>query len=97
MKDISKLFETIMDFKGLSCLVTEKSLIKNQRPVFFLPLLHRNRAVFRSLILKVLFVSLFGMRRPVVCKRNFIIRRIIASEHQVAIARIAGKVFRSLL
>ena len=34
MKDISKLFETIMDFKGLSCLVTEKSLIKNQRPVF---------------------------------------------------------------
>ena len=35
MKDISKLFETIMDFKGLSCLVTEKSLIKNQRPVFF--------------------------------------------------------------
>ena len=35
MTDISKLFETIMDFKGLSFLVTEQSLIKNQRPVFF--------------------------------------------------------------
>ena len=42
MKDILKLFETIMDFKGLSFLVTEQSLIKNQRPVFFfLPLLKR--------------------------------------------------------
>ena len=30
-----KLFETVMDFKGLSFLVTEKSLIKKQRPVFF--------------------------------------------------------------
>ena len=35
MKDISKLFESIMDFKGLSFLVTEQSLIKKQRPVFF--------------------------------------------------------------
>ena len=35
MKDISKLFETIMDFKGLSFLVTEQSLMKKQRPVFF--------------------------------------------------------------
>ena len=35
MKDFSKLFETVMDFKGLSFLVTEKSLIKKQRPVFF--------------------------------------------------------------
>ena len=34
MKDISKLFETIMDFKGLSFLVTEQSLIKKWRPVF---------------------------------------------------------------
>ena len=36
MKDFSKLFETIMDFKGLSFLVTEQSLMKKQRPVFFL-------------------------------------------------------------
>ena len=35
MKDFLKLFETVMDFKGLSFLVTEKSLIKKQRPVFF--------------------------------------------------------------
>ena len=34
MKDFLKLFETVMDFKGLSFLVTEKSLIKKQRPVF---------------------------------------------------------------
>ena len=32
MKDISKLF----DFKGLSFLVTKQSLMKKQRPVFFL-------------------------------------------------------------
>ena len=35
MKDILKLFETIMDFKGLSFLVTEQSLMKKQRPAFF--------------------------------------------------------------
>ena len=35
MKDILKLFKTIMDFKGLSFLVTEQSLIKKQRPVFY--------------------------------------------------------------
>ena len=35
MKDISKFFETIMDFKGLSFIVTEQSLIKKQRPVFY--------------------------------------------------------------
>ena len=39
MKDILKLFETIMDFKGLSFLVTEQSLMKKQRPFFLLPLL----------------------------------------------------------
>ena len=40
MKDISKLFETIMDFKGLSFLVTEQSLMKKQRPVFFLAIVN---------------------------------------------------------
>ena len=48
MKDFSKLFETVMDFKGLSFLVTEKSLIKKQRPVFFLPLLDRRKAERRT-------------------------------------------------
>ena len=42
MKDISKLFETIMDVKGLSVLIIEQSLIKKLRPVFFLPLLERD-------------------------------------------------------
>ena len=42
MKDISKLFETIMDFKGLSFLVTEQSLMKKQRPVFFLAIVRYN-------------------------------------------------------
>ena len=36
MKDILKLFETIMDLKGSSFLVTEQSLIKNWRPFFIL-------------------------------------------------------------
>ena len=54
MKDISKLFETIMDFKGLSCLVTEKSLIKNQRPVFFLPLLLTTLAFINHYLLRFL-------------------------------------------
>ena len=35
IKDISKLFETVMDFKGLSFLITEQSLIKNQRLFFY--------------------------------------------------------------
>ena len=49
MKDFSKLFETVMDFKGLSFLVTEKSLIKKQRPVFFfLPLLFFREKKFLS-------------------------------------------------
>ena len=34
MKDFLKFFETAMDFKGLSFLVTDKSLIKKQRPFF---------------------------------------------------------------
>ena len=40
MKDISKLFEAIMDFKGLSYLGTEQSLMKKQRPVFFLAIVN---------------------------------------------------------
>ena len=36
MKDFSKLFETVMDFKGLSVLIYEQSLIKKWRPVFIL-------------------------------------------------------------
>ena len=48
MKDISKLFETIMDFKGLSCLITEKSLIKNQRPVFFFAIVSQSLKNFHS-------------------------------------------------
>ena len=35
MNDISKLFETIMDFKGLSFLVTEQSLMKKAASGFF--------------------------------------------------------------
>ena len=31
MKDFSKLFETVMNFKGLSFLVTEQPLIKQGR------------------------------------------------------------------
>ena len=33
MKDFLKLFETVMDFKGLSFLVNEQSLIKKWLPV----------------------------------------------------------------
>ena len=35
MKDILKFFETIMNFKGLSHLVFEQSLIKKQSSVFY--------------------------------------------------------------
>ena len=60
MKDISKLFETIMDFKGLSLLVTEKSLIKDQRPVFcfFLPLLDILASTGAGCHLRLVFLSI---------------------------------------
>ena len=48
MKDFSKLFETVMDFKGLSFLVIEKSLIKTQRPVFLATDIRPERGDFRQ-------------------------------------------------
>ena len=35
MEDFLKHFKTIMDFKGLSFIVTEQSLFKKSRPVFY--------------------------------------------------------------
>ena len=35
MEDFLKLFKNIMDFKGLSFIVTEQSLIKKSCPVFY--------------------------------------------------------------
>ena len=35
MKDLLKLFETVMDFKGLSFVVNEQSFIKKWHPVCF--------------------------------------------------------------
>ena len=35
MKDFLKLFKTIMDFKGLSFIVTEQPFNKKLRPVFY--------------------------------------------------------------
>ena len=35
MKDFLKLFKTVMDFKGLSFIVTEQPFIKKLRPVFY--------------------------------------------------------------
>ena len=35
MKDLSKLFKTIIDFKGLPFIVTKQSTIKKLRLVFF--------------------------------------------------------------
>ena len=42
MKDLSKLFKTIIDFKGLLFLVTKQSTIKTLRLLFFLPWLVQN-------------------------------------------------------
>ena len=41
MKDFLKLFKTIMDFKGLSLLVTEQSLLEKWRPVFILAMVNK--------------------------------------------------------
>ena len=35
MKDFLKLFKTVMDFKGLSFIVTEQPFNKQLRPVFY--------------------------------------------------------------
>ena len=35
MKDFLKLFKTVMDFKGLSFIVTEQPFNKKLRPVFY--------------------------------------------------------------
>jgi len=48
MKDFSKLFETVMEFKGLSFIVTEKFLIKKQCPVFFFATVSCNSCNSRS-------------------------------------------------
>ena len=42
MKDFSKLFETVMNFKGLSFLVTEQSMIKKWRSVCFFAMVTHN-------------------------------------------------------
>ena len=35
MEDFLKFFKTVIDFEGLSFIVTEQSLIKKSRPVFY--------------------------------------------------------------
>ena len=42
MKDLLKLFETVMDFKGLSFVVIEQFLIKEWHPVCFFAMVTRN-------------------------------------------------------
>ena len=49
MKDLLKLFETIMDFKGLSFVVIEQSLIKKWHPVCFFAMLTSNFSLNISL------------------------------------------------
>ena len=58
MKDILKLFETIMDFKGLSFLVTKQSLMKNSVRFFFLAIVSTDK--FYS---KLFNQIIRGMRR----------------------------------
>ena len=43
MEDFLKFFKTVMDFKGLSYMVTEQSLIKKSRPVFYFATVIRAR------------------------------------------------------
>ena len=41
MKDFLKLFKTVMDFKGLSFIVTEQPFNKKLRPVFYFATVNR--------------------------------------------------------
>ena len=49
MKDLLKLFETVIDFKGLSFVVIERFLIKKWHPVCFFAMVTRIFSPYVSL------------------------------------------------
>ena len=49
MKDLLKLFETVMDFKGLSFVVNKQSFIKKWHPVCFFAMVTSNFSLNVSL------------------------------------------------
>ena len=58
MKDFLKLFKTVMDFKGLSFIVTEQPFNKKLRPVFYFATVSSKRMpkefmfIFRKILLE---------------------------------------------